>query len=370
MITRRHLLGTAGAGAALAVSGLSPKFSEAEAAGVSLTPGVPEGVSTAPPWQTLPGKKPLIKLSDRPPNYETPLEYLRTPITPNDEFFVRYHLADIPTGQGRRLQDRSRRRWRQWHCRDQLEDLKKMPAVEVVAVNQCSGNRRGLSKPHVRRRMGIRRHGLRALEGRQAQGYSRQGRAQEGSDRDRLRWRRWTVGRRDARLHQEHSRLEGDRGVDDHRLRDERPAVAALQRLSCAARRAGLDRHLLDEARHRDQRADQAARRVLDEPGLSHSARQIPAQGPLHHAGNRDQYADHRDGGEFADHQPSRRRQGESGQGHRQRHGLGRRLRHQSVQVSTDGGKTWSSGDARSGSRPLRVPAWSFDLTAKKGKNP
>ena len=30
-----------------------------------------------------------------------------------------------------------------------FEDLKKMPAVEVVAVNQCSGNRRGLSKPHV-----------------------------------------------------------------------------------------------------------------------------------------------------------------------------------------------------------------------------
>jgi len=24
-----------------------------------------------------------------------------------------------------------------------------MPAIEVVAVNQCSGNRRGLSKPHV-----------------------------------------------------------------------------------------------------------------------------------------------------------------------------------------------------------------------------
>ncbi len=30
-----------------------------------------------------------------------------------------------------------------------LDDLKKMPAVEVVAVNQCSGNRRGLSNPHV-----------------------------------------------------------------------------------------------------------------------------------------------------------------------------------------------------------------------------
>src|SRR5450631_244692 len=85
MITRRHLLGTAGAGAALAVSGLSlPTFTEAEAAGSYATMG------------TLPGKKPLIQLSDRPPNYEAPIEYLRTPITPNDQFYVRYHLADIP----------------------------------------------------------------------------------------------------------------------------------------------------------------------------------------------------------------------------------------------------------------------------------
>jgi hypothetical protein len=30
-----------------------------------------------------------------------------------------------------------------------LDELKSMPAVEVVAVNQCSGNRRGLSSPHV-----------------------------------------------------------------------------------------------------------------------------------------------------------------------------------------------------------------------------
>jgi len=96
MITRRHLLGTAGAGAALAVSGLGPKFSNAEAAGVGLSPGVPEGVSSYVTMGTLPGKKPLIQLADRPTNYEAPLEYLRTPITPNDQFFVRYHLADIP----------------------------------------------------------------------------------------------------------------------------------------------------------------------------------------------------------------------------------------------------------------------------------
>ena len=97
MITRRHLLGTAGAGAALAVSGLSlPEFSEAEAAGVQLTPGLPAGVQSIAAMEALPGKKPLIRLADRPPNYEAPLEYLRTPITPNDEFFVRYHLSDIP----------------------------------------------------------------------------------------------------------------------------------------------------------------------------------------------------------------------------------------------------------------------------------
>src|SRR5664279_4145766 len=97
MITRRHLLGTAGAGAALAVSGLSlPTFTEAEAAGADLTPGVPQGVGSYATMATLKGKKPLIQLSDRPPNYEAPLEYLRTPITPNDQFYVRYHLSDIP----------------------------------------------------------------------------------------------------------------------------------------------------------------------------------------------------------------------------------------------------------------------------------
>jgi hypothetical protein len=97
MITRRHLLGTAGAGAALTVSGLSlPKFSQAEAAGVELTPGVPQGIGSYVTMGTLPGKKPLIQLSDRPPNYEAPIEYLRTPITPNNEFYVRYHLSDIP----------------------------------------------------------------------------------------------------------------------------------------------------------------------------------------------------------------------------------------------------------------------------------
>jgi len=150
MITRRHLLGTAGAGAALAVSGIAlPKFSEADAAGVDLTPGVPQGISSYVTMGTLPGKKPLIQLADKPPNYESPLEYFRTPITPNNEFFVRYHLADIPEVDAKTYKIAVGGDGANGQAEITLDDLKKMPAVEVTAVNQCSGNRRGLSKPHV-----------------------------------------------------------------------------------------------------------------------------------------------------------------------------------------------------------------------------
>jgi DMSO/TMAO reductase YedYZ molybdopterin-dependent catalytic subunit len=150
MITRRHLLGTAGAGAAFAVSGLSlPTFSEAKAAGAELSPGVPQGIGSYVTMGTLPGKKPLIQLADRPPNYESPIEYFRTPITPNDEFFVRYHLADIPEVDVKTYKISVGGDGANGQAELTLDDLKKLPAVELVAVNQCSGNRRGLSKPHV-----------------------------------------------------------------------------------------------------------------------------------------------------------------------------------------------------------------------------
>lgn len=148
MITRRHLLGRAGAGAALAFSGL-PNLSEAQAAIVELTPGVPEGVSSYATMATLPGKRPLIQLSDRPPNYEAPLEYLRTPITPNDQFYVRYHLSDILEVDPKTYKIKVGGDGANGQAEISLDDLKKMPAVEVIAVNQCSGNRRGLSQPRV-----------------------------------------------------------------------------------------------------------------------------------------------------------------------------------------------------------------------------
>jgi sulfite dehydrogenase len=147
-ISRRHFLGsTAGAGAAL-FGGLG-RFGRAQAALAELTPGVPEGISSYATMATLPGKKPLIRLADRPPNYESPLEYFRTPITPNDEFFVRYHLADIPEVKAQGYTITIDGDGAATPTEISLDDLKKMPAVEIVAVNQCSGNRRGLSTPHV-----------------------------------------------------------------------------------------------------------------------------------------------------------------------------------------------------------------------------
>ena len=147
-LNRRHFLGgSAAAGAALA--GGLPHLPAARAAPPDLAAGLPAGVRTSAVLDALPGKKPLIKLSYRPPNYETPIEYFRETITPNDAFFVRYHLAVIPKidvktwklslgGDGANRQ-----------AQLSLQDLQAMPATEVVAVNQCSGNRRGLFQPHV-----------------------------------------------------------------------------------------------------------------------------------------------------------------------------------------------------------------------------
>src|SRR5438270_7331283 len=94
MIHRRALLAS-GAGAALAAGGF-PRFPEAAAAGLDLPSVLPAGTRAEAVLDALPGKKPLIKLTYRPPNYETPIENFRSPITPNDAFFVRYHLPDIP----------------------------------------------------------------------------------------------------------------------------------------------------------------------------------------------------------------------------------------------------------------------------------
>src|SRR5204863_7280654 len=148
MLTRRHLIGAAGAGFALGGSSLGLR-SIAAAAGVELPAGLPQGLRDNAMLDTLPGKKPLIKLTYRPPNYETPLTYFRTPLTPNEAFYVRYHLADIPEVDAAKWRLTVGGDGANGEATFTLDDLKKMPAAEVVAVNACSGNRRGLFEPHV-----------------------------------------------------------------------------------------------------------------------------------------------------------------------------------------------------------------------------
>jgi DMSO/TMAO reductase YedYZ molybdopterin-dependent catalytic subunit len=148
MLTRRGLI-TSGAGLALAGSGLRLAPSDAAAGPLDLPAALPEGARGNAVLDTLPGKKPLIKLSYRPPNYETPLEYFRTAITPNDAFFVRYHLSNIPEVDVRTWKIAVGGEGANGEAEFTLDDLKQLPAAELAAVNLCSGNRRGLFQPHV-----------------------------------------------------------------------------------------------------------------------------------------------------------------------------------------------------------------------------
>jgi DMSO/TMAO reductase YedYZ molybdopterin-dependent catalytic subunit len=150
MLTRRTLIHAVGASTALAGLGAGwSRPARAQAAGMQLDPALPEGVRASATLESLPGKKPLIKLSYRPPNYETPLEHFRTAITPNDAFFVRYHLASIPQVDGATWRLKIGGEGANAQAELTLDDLKRLPMAEVVAVNQCSGNRRGLFQPHV-----------------------------------------------------------------------------------------------------------------------------------------------------------------------------------------------------------------------------
>jgi DMSO/TMAO reductase YedYZ molybdopterin-dependent catalytic subunit len=144
-LNRRHFLGASAA----ALAGGLPPFAAARAAQPDLAAGLPAGVRASAVLDALPGKKPLIKLSYRPPNYETPVEYFREAITPNDAFFVRYHLAVIPEIDVKTWKISVGGDGANGQAELTLQDLQAMPATEVVAVNQCSGNRRGLFQPHV-----------------------------------------------------------------------------------------------------------------------------------------------------------------------------------------------------------------------------
>lgn len=99
---------------------------------------------------SYPQKAPMKALTDRPPQLETPLEIFRQDITPNEYFFVRWHLSQIVT----RI-DADTFRLRIHGAVDKplelsLNDLKtKFPADSIVALCICSGNSRSTFDPKI-----------------------------------------------------------------------------------------------------------------------------------------------------------------------------------------------------------------------------
>jgi DMSO/TMAO reductase YedYZ molybdopterin-dependent catalytic subunit len=111
-----------------------------------------EGQPTARLEQLVhfPEKADLILRTDRPPQLETPLRYFREDFTPNEAFYVRWHLEGIPTTvdlDAFRLQITG-------HVERPLslsvgEIRRQFEAVTLIAVNQCSGNSRSFFEPRV-----------------------------------------------------------------------------------------------------------------------------------------------------------------------------------------------------------------------------
>ena len=100
----------------------------------------------------FPEKRPMIVLTSRPPQLETPFEVFNEGlITPNDAFFVRYHNAGIPTsidGDKHVVKIGGNACGKPFELT--MAELRSgFKPVELVAVNQCSGNSRGLFTPRV-----------------------------------------------------------------------------------------------------------------------------------------------------------------------------------------------------------------------------
>ena len=115
----------------------------------SAADGLPAGTIAQSALDALPGKRPLMRRTFRPPNFETPVEVFAEAYTPSDAFYVRWHTT-VPevarTDWRLRVAGPGVKKPREFSY-DELR--RKFRTTEVAAVNQCSGNRRGLFAPHV-----------------------------------------------------------------------------------------------------------------------------------------------------------------------------------------------------------------------------
>jgi DMSO/TMAO reductase YedYZ molybdopterin-dependent catalytic subunit len=157
-LSRRGLLklfGAAGSGIAVnqwlgADVAIAQGPAPEKAMGTFTGPGPNPHWNSVGPYVTEPEKAPLILLTDRPVQLETPRHYFRTAFTPNEAFYVRWHLDGIPNAVD----------LKNWKLQLEgnvnkpfalgLRDLMtRFKPVSLAAVNQCSGNSRSRLQPRV-----------------------------------------------------------------------------------------------------------------------------------------------------------------------------------------------------------------------------
>ena len=111
---------------------------------------LPGGGGERPTTETFPQKGKMILQRTRPALLETPFEVFdQGLLTPNDQFYVRWHWANIPNKVDADAFRLSVRGEVNSTLSLSLRDLLLLPAVDLVAVNQCSGNSRGYFAPRV-----------------------------------------------------------------------------------------------------------------------------------------------------------------------------------------------------------------------------
>ncbi|HXJ06316.1 MAG TPA: molybdopterin-dependent oxidoreductase [Candidatus Acidoferrum sp.] len=113
-------------------------------------PGANPHWNSVGPYVTEPQKAPLLLLTDRPVQIETPRHYFSTAFTANDAFYVRWHLDGIPNNvdlKEWKLQIEGNVAKPQAFSLPEL--MQKFKAVSIAAVNQCSGNSRSRLQPRV-----------------------------------------------------------------------------------------------------------------------------------------------------------------------------------------------------------------------------
>lgn len=111
---------------------------------------LPDGTRAIARFVNLPDKRRMLRLTDRPPNYASPVNVFTDAVTPNDRFFVRYHLDTVPSAadlDGWSLAVGGDAVERPVQLK--LSDLLDLTQNQVLSVCQCAGNRRGFVDPHV-----------------------------------------------------------------------------------------------------------------------------------------------------------------------------------------------------------------------------